>query len=221
MKYFSDDDLRHIVRGSGGENKMGVEDASVALAEAQSSIVELFGQIKDIKSKAAESEATVRDITRDIKQLDAAKKNLTAAITTLNHLHMLVGGVITLRKQKEERQYGDAANLLQGLQEVILHFQNYSEVPQIKDLALQVKDLQTEFGEQIIGDFQKAFAVENAKNFTPNKQLAEACLVVSVLDPKVKRTLLKFILSRQLAEYSIGKCNLHRNILFSVFAILS
>ena len=42
---------------------MGVEDASITLAEAQSSIVELFGQIKDIKSKAAESEATVRDIT--------------------------------------------------------------------------------------------------------------------------------------------------------------
>ena len=60
---FSDDDLRHIVRGSGNDSKMGVEDASITLAEAQSSIVELFGQIKDIKSKAAESEATVRDIT--------------------------------------------------------------------------------------------------------------------------------------------------------------
>ena len=40
----------------------------------------------------------VRDITRDIKQLDVAKRNLTTAITTLNHLHMLVGGVITLKK---------------------------------------------------------------------------------------------------------------------------
>ena len=92
-----------------------------------------------------------------------------------------------------------------GLQEVISHFQNYSEIPQIKDLALQVKGLQNEFGEQILSDFHKAFAAENAKHFSPNRQLAEACLVVSVLDPKVKRTLLKFILSRQLAEYSIGK----------------
>ena len=131
-----------------------------------------------------------------------------------------------MQKQKEERHYGDAANLLQGefiiilvslldlnniscyflgLQEVISHFQNYSEIPQIKDLALQVKGLQNEFGEQILSDFHKAFAAENAKHFSPNRQLAEACLVVSVLDPKVKRTLLKFILSRQLAEYSIGK----------------
>ena len=29
-------------------------------------------------------------------------------------IFFLVGGVITLQKQKEERQYGDAANLLQG-----------------------------------------------------------------------------------------------------------
>ena len=31
-----------------------------------------------------------------------------------NFFIFLVGGVITLQKQKEERQYGDAANLLQG-----------------------------------------------------------------------------------------------------------
>ena len=130
------------------------------------------------------------------------KRNLTTAITTLNHLHMLVGGVTTLQKQKEDRQYSDAANLLQGLQEVILHFQSYSDIPQIKDLALQVKGIQNELGEQIIGDFQKAFAAENAKNFSPNRQLAEACLVVSVLDPKVKNSLLKFLLKRK--KYSLS-----------------
>ena len=106
-------------------------------------------------------------------------------------------------KQKEDRQYGDAANLLQGLQEVISHFQCYSDIPQIKDLAMQVKAIQNEFGDQIINDFHKAFAAENAKNFSPNRQLAEACLVVSVLDPKVKKSLLKFIIGRQLAPYTI------------------
>ena len=38
----------------------------------------------------------MKEITRDIKQLDHAKKNLTSSITTLNHLHMLVGGVDSL-----------------------------------------------------------------------------------------------------------------------------
>jgi len=45
---------------------------------------------RDIKNKAGESESMVKEITRDIKQLDTAKRNLTTAITTLNHLHMLV-----------------------------------------------------------------------------------------------------------------------------------
>ena len=101
--------------------------------------MELFAQIRDIKSKAAESETMVRDITSDIKQLDTAKRNLTSAITTLNHLHMLVGGVSTLQAQTINRQYGDAAMLLQGLLEVLAHFKDYSDIPQIKELSGQGK----------------------------------------------------------------------------------
>lgn len=54
-------------------------------------------QVRDIKCKAESSEEMVREITQDIKQLDCAKKNLTTAITTLNHLHMLVAGVDSLK----------------------------------------------------------------------------------------------------------------------------
>jgi prefoldin subunit 5 len=67
------------------------------LEEAQRIIRKLFVQIADIKAKAEQSEENVKEITRDIKQLDCAKRNLTAAITTLNHLHMLVGGVDNLQ----------------------------------------------------------------------------------------------------------------------------
>ena len=69
----------------------------------------------------------MKEITRDIKQLDTAKKNLTTAITTLNHLHMLVGGTATLATLTSKRQYGEAALLLQGLLEeylLVLGFQN-------------------------------------------------------------------------------------------------
>lgn len=38
----------------------------------------------------------MKEITRDIKQLDHAKRHLTTSITTLNHLHMLAGGVDSL-----------------------------------------------------------------------------------------------------------------------------
>ena len=196
-----DEDMRRIVRG---QTSVG-DDAAASLDEAQVAIVELFAQIRDIKTKAAESESMVRDITSDIKQLDTAKRNLTLAITTLNHLHMLVGGVSTLQAQTINRQYGDAANLLQGLLEVLVHFKDYSDIPQIKELSNQVRSIQDQLGQQITEDFKSAFAPENAKNFTEQTkmQLAEGCLVISTLDPKWRRNLLKFLLGRQLAEYSI------------------
>ena len=67
-----------------------------SLEDAQKAIMHLFSQIKDIKIKAEKSEEMVKEITRDIKQLDVAKKNLTLSITTLNHLFILVEGVENL-----------------------------------------------------------------------------------------------------------------------------
>lgn len=74
-----------------------MQNGHVALEEARQVIRQLLAHADKIKNQAEESEGTVREITRDIKQLDAAKRNLTTAITTLNHLHMLVSGVDALQ----------------------------------------------------------------------------------------------------------------------------
>jgi len=42
-----------------------------------------------IREKASESEAVVRNITKDIQVLDFAKKNLITSMTTLKRLQML------------------------------------------------------------------------------------------------------------------------------------
>lgn len=88
-----DKDIRSVVRG---QTNVG-QDGRAALEDAQKVIRQLFVHIKDIKDKAEQSEEVVKEITRDIKQLDFAKRNLTASITALNHLHMLVEGVDTLK----------------------------------------------------------------------------------------------------------------------------
>lgn len=66
-----------------------------------------------------------------------------------------------------------------------------------------MRSIQDQLGQQITEDFKAAFSPENAKNFTPNRQLAEGCLVISTLDAKWKRNLITFFLGHQLAEYSI------------------
>ncbi len=49
----------------------------------------MVARIKTIKEKADESEKMVMDITRDIKNLDQGKRNLTLSITVLRRLQML------------------------------------------------------------------------------------------------------------------------------------
>ncbi|XP_067032870.1 vacuolar protein sorting-associated protein 53 homolog [Acropora muricata] len=193
-----DEEIRTVVRG---QTNIGHEGRQ-ALDEAKEAIHQLFTKIIDIKEKADKSEQMVKEITRDIKQLDNAKRHLTSSITTLNHLHMLVGGVDTLMNLTKKRHYGEVANLLQGVVNVLEHFKKYFGITQIRQLADKVKQIQNELGTQILADFEDALSVKGLKpSAGPNSQLAEACQVVNVLDPKVKNDLLTWFVKLQLAEY--------------------
>ncbi|XP_065090131.1 vacuolar protein sorting-associated protein 53 homolog [Ochlerotatus camptorhynchus] len=196
-----DDNIRSVVRGQVNTG----ENGRAALKEAQQSITQLFALITDIKSRAEKTEDMVKEITRDIKQLDSAKNNLTYAITTLNHLHMLVGGVENLKRLAERRQYGEVLNPLQAIIEVNQHFQQYSEIPQIQTLSSQVQQIQTELATQITEDFKNFFAPapggQHAGNRMTMTQLKDACQVASVLDKPVKKNILKWYINLQLQEY--------------------
>ncbi|XP_059617853.1 vacuolar protein sorting-associated protein 53 homolog [Phlebotomus argentipes] len=193
-----DDNIRSVVRG---QTNTG-QDGKKALEDAQRTIMQLSGQITEIKTRAEKTEDMVKEITRDIKQLDSAKKNLTSAITTLNHLHMLVGGVESLTKLAEKRLYGEVLNPLQAITEVNLHFQQYTEVAHIKTLSDKVSQIHAELATQITEDFKNVFTPgqQNVVKMSLS-QLADACKVVSVLEPKVKRELLKWFINLQLQEY--------------------
>lgn len=52
-------------------------------------IKDMLGQMSRIREKATESEAVVRNITKDIQVLDLAKKNLITSMTVLRRLQML------------------------------------------------------------------------------------------------------------------------------------
>lgn len=50
-------------------------------------------RIQDVQDRATRSEEMVQDITRDIQQLDQAKRNLTVSITALNNLILIVNTI--------------------------------------------------------------------------------------------------------------------------------
>lgn len=61
-------------------------------------MAELEERVRSIRLKTQSSESVVQEMTRDIKQLDVAKRNLTASIKALHHLHILLTGINSLRK---------------------------------------------------------------------------------------------------------------------------
>lgn len=71
-------------------------DGNDALLKGQATIAELEQKIRQIRLKTQSSEDCVHEMTKDIKQLDIAKRNLTDSITTLHHLHILLNGVNSL-----------------------------------------------------------------------------------------------------------------------------
>ncbi|XP_057294888.1 vacuolar protein sorting-associated protein 53 homolog [Hydractinia symbiolongicarpus] len=193
-----DDEIRTSIRSQTDVESNGKQ----ALEDAKESIHEVFSKIKDIKEKADKSEEMVKEITRDIKQLDHGKRHLTSSITTLNHLHMLVGGVDSLAVLTKNRQYGEIANLLQGVVNVLDHFKKYTSIPQIKQLADRVHIIQADLGSQILADFKESLSHPELKPPAgPNSLLADSCKVVNVLDPKIKDELLSWFIKLQLSDY--------------------
>ncbi|XP_018009273.1 vacuolar protein sorting-associated protein 53 homolog isoform X2 [Hyalella azteca] len=168
-----------------------------SLQSAEESIRQLSARFQEIKVTSGESEQRVRAITRDIRQLDTGKRNLTTSINTLNHLQMLTEGVDKIRSMMAARQYGELAPLLQGVLNVMQHLSRYTHIPQVKQLSDQVLQNQKELEQQILADFRSS----TASLATPSYQLAEACLVANVLDKNVRRSIMELVVEHQLAEY--------------------
>jgi hypothetical protein len=113
-------------------------DGHAALMEAKAGMLELMEKIKAIEQKTENSESMVAEMTRDIKQLDVTKRNLTESILTLHHLHILLAGLESLGGWIDRRQYAAIGAQLPAMLDVLHMFESYHAVPQVKQLADQV-----------------------------------------------------------------------------------
>ena len=177
------------------------EEGARALANARSGMTDLFGRIRNIREKAEVSEQMVQEITRDIKSLDHAKRHLTTSITTLNHLHMLVGGVEQLESMTEACQYGDCAHLLGAVVNVLEHFDGYREIDKIRHISARVSDIQQRLALQITREFRRAFVGPEPDIDANLSQLREACAVLDVLEPSTKNDIKAWFIDLQLHQY--------------------
>eukprot|EP00003_Mantamonas_plastica_P024494 TRINITY_DN4568_c0_g3_i3.p1 TRINITY_DN4568_c0_g3~~TRINITY_DN4568_c0_g3_i3.p1 ORF type:complete len:848 (+),score=315.31 TRINITY_DN4568_c0_g3_i3:203-2545(+) len=198
-----DYDILNSVRAQTEAGARGKED----LDEAKDAIKQLYSKIKEIKTKADQSETMVNEICKGIKSLDNAKKNLTNTITELRRLQMWVTAVDNLNQMTVQRQYEEAGNLLQAVNEFQTNFQAYNHIPKVKELSESTKEIRQQLKAQIMADFRLMEMEENAfaqdgTRITPSL-LHEACTAVNALGEDTKYEVIQLFCDWQLREYQL------------------
>eukprot|EP00298_Acanthocystis_sp_HF-20_P016599 c21524_g3_i1.p1 GENE.c21524_g3_i1~~c21524_g3_i1.p1 ORF type:complete len:715 (-),score=269.08 c21524_g3_i1:94-2238(-) len=161
-------------------------------------IQQLFTKLKEIKAKSEQSEAMVQEICQDIKSLDYGKRHLTSTITILKRLHMLVTAIDQLKHMTKERQYRDAANILEAAKQLSQQFHDFRRVQKISDLLDQVALIENDIRLQIMEDFKKGIHLPQDRS---EGSLAEACRLVDALGLHVRQELLIWYSSVLFANY--------------------
>ncbi|KAG9454449.1 hypothetical protein H6P81_007353 [Aristolochia fimbriata] len=171
------------------------------LAAATHAVKELMCKMREIKTKAEQSETMVQEICRDIKKLDFAKKHITTTITALHRLTMLVSAVEQLQVMASKRQYKEAAAQLEAVNQLCSHFEAYRDVPKIIELREKFKNIKQILRSHVFSDFSSLGTGKETEEANLLQQLSDACLVVDALEPSVREELVKNFCSKELTSY--------------------
>lgn len=171
------------------------------LAAATSAVEELMSKIREIKTKAEQSETMVQEICRDIKKLDFAKKHITTTITALHRLTMLVSAVEQLQVMASKRQYKEAAAQLEAVNQLCSHFEAYRDNPKITELREKFKNIKQILKSHVFSDFSSLGTGKEKEETNLLQQLSDACFVIDALEPSVREELVNNFCSRELTSY--------------------
>ncbi|KAL9259593.1 Vacuolar protein sorting-associated protein 53 A-like protein, partial [Drosera capensis] len=197
-------EIRHVdasilaaVRQQSNSGTKAKED----LAAATQAVEELMYKIREIKTKAEQSETMVQEICRDIKKLDFAKKHITMTITALHRLTMLVSAVEQLQVMASKRQYREAAAQLEAVNQLSGHFEAYRDVSKITELREKFKNIKQILKSHVFSDFSSLGTGKETEETNLLQHLTDACLVVDALEPSVREELVKKFCNRELTSY--------------------
>ncbi|KAF7321815.1 hypothetical protein MKEN_00703400 [Mycena kentingensis (nom. inval.)] len=191
-------DLQREIDALQEELKRNQDPARMQLI--QEMISDLFGQMSRIREKATESEAVVRNITKDIQVLDLAKKNLIHSMTTLKRLQMLANALTQLEDLVKEKKYADVAQTLDAVKQISASFKQFMSIQRISQIWKRVQELQGEIRTYLDQDFD-AFYLQDPSKPVKAATIADACLVVDVLGPDVRMQVVERYVAMELKEY--------------------
>ncbi|KIM45519.1 hypothetical protein M413DRAFT_442185 [Hebeloma cylindrosporum] len=166
----------------------------------QEMISDLLGQMSRIREKATESEAVVRDITKDIQVLDLAKKNLITSMTMMKRLQMLVNALTQLEDLIKEKKYSEVAQTLAAVKQISASFKSYTGVPRINRVWKRIQEIQGQLKTQLDADFDAFYLQDTSKQIKPSL-ISDGCLVVDVLGPDFRSQVVERFVALELKEY--------------------
>eukprot|EP01028_Stygiella_incarcerata_P013922 TRINITY_DN8643_c0_g1_i1.p1 TRINITY_DN8643_c0_g1~~TRINITY_DN8643_c0_g1_i1.p1 ORF type:complete len:859 (-),score=212.96 TRINITY_DN8643_c0_g1_i1:47-2461(-) len=177
---------------------LSAKKAERDLQRSMRTIHELFEKVRAIKTKADRSEEMVQALCQDIKLLDYAKRNLTTTITTLRRLHMMIQAVDQLKDMTLDRRYRDAANLVQAVNELVAHFEPYSDVSHIREVQDAVNACRIKLERQVFRDFSE-MALDDTSAIPD--YMNDASLVIDALGEPIRKKMVSWFVSHNLEEY--------------------
>ncbi|TRM70028.1 Vps53-like protein [Schizophyllum amplum] len=166
----------------------------------QEMISDLLHQMARIRENATESEAVVRNITKDIQVLDLAKKNLIHSMTTLKRLQMLVNALTQVEGMVPEKRYAEIAQTLAAVKQISNTFRPYITIPRIAQIWKRMQELQGRIRGLLDEDFDAFFMQDTTKPVRPTV-MADACLVADVLGPDVRAHLVDRYVALEIKDY--------------------
>lgn len=192
-------ELQRSIRELRATAVISKKESATRIVRVQTELKELFDEVENTQEKANAVESRVSELTKDIRKLDVTKKNLTATMTIIKRLQMLMTAFDQLQKLASGKKYAETASLLSAVIQLMTHFKAYRSIPQIALLSQNVADLQRSLLEKVSADFEHYFS---AGLTTPSKStLAQACELVDVLGDGARDRIIMWYTNSQLREY--------------------
>jgi hypothetical protein len=134
-------------------SETGAKDATQIVSSdvqhAKAAMEALCEKIGSIKAKAQQSERMVQEICADIKKLDYAKQHLQTTISQMRKLQMLVTAVQQLEQLSSDNKYREAADMLEAVKQLMTLFNQYSDIPKIRDIQTRVRRVREQLSAHI------------------------------------------------------------------------
>ncbi len=181
------------------QSKSG-SSAREQLKMSQETVREAIEQVARCRELAATSEAMVTSITRDVRQLDNAKRNLTTAITALRRCAMLVDAVEQLQVAAERRNFRDAGSLLGAVKQLQAHFESYGHIAKIAELRGRVQSLEQALRLASLREFE--LLGEDVPPATVVETLRACCTVTGAIGTAARDELVDIICKREMNMYT-------------------